>query len=123
LNDESEIKKSYLEAMNAANYRHNCMMFDEMSLREACNKIIHAEVVEPHFQDVENGSHEIDNHNWLSWYEAVEHSGDSTIPKPDPIRWKHLTNNVRLGGKKRGKQWWHLLVVPIFAEAISELLE
>ena len=32
---------------------------------------------------------------------------------------KRPANNVRLGGKNRGEQWWHLLVIPIFADAIS----
>ena len=123
LTDGSEIKASYLESMDSVNRNHNCMMFDEMSLRETCNKIIHANVVEPHIQEVEDGSHDIDNYNWLGWSEAVEQSGDTDIPEPEPITWSHLTNNVRLGGTNRGEQWWHLLEVPIFAEAISELLD
>jgi len=108
--------------MKNVNRRYHCMMFDEMNLRETCNKIIHADVVEPHIQESEDGGHEIDNYNWLGWSEAVEQSGDRDIPEPDPIKWKHLTNNIRLGGKQRREQWWHLLEVPTFVGAVAELL-
>lgn|GEM_PF-1251196 len=119
----SEIKRSYDAAMEQVNKSYNCMMFDGMNLREVCNKIIHADVVEPHIQESENGDHEIDNLNWLGWSEVVEHSGDSSIPEPVPIKWSHLTNNIRLGGKYQGKQWWYLLDIPVFVEAIGELLD
>lgn len=119
----SEIRIAYDAASERANHLHNCMMFDKMSLREACNKIIHADVVEPHIRESEDGSHKYDDYNWLGWSEAIEQSGDSNIPKPEPIKWKHLTNNIRLGGKKGKKQWWHLLEVPIFVRSISELLK
>tara|TARA_R110002167_G_scaffold361651_1_gene580175 strand:+ start:316 stop:645 length:330 start_codon:yes stop_codon:yes gene_type:complete len=108
--------------MMGVNDRYDCMMFDIMNLREVCNKIIHADIVEPHVQESEDGGHEIDNYNWLGWSEAVEQSGDHDIPEPDPIKWKYLTNNIRLGGKQQGKQWWHLLEVPTFVGAVSELL-
>jgi len=119
---DSELRWLYDEAMKRTNQRYNCMMFDGMNLREVCNKIIHADLVEPHIQEAE-GSHEIDHYNWLGWSEAVEHSDDQNIPKPEPIKWHHLTNNVRLGGKHKGKEWFHLLQVPIFVEAIVELFK
>jgi len=122
LSEESTIKKNYLDAKTEVNNSYNCMMFDEMNLREVCNKIIHADVVEPHLQEVENDGHDIDNINWLGWSESVEQSGEDVIPEPEPIKWMFLTNNVRLGGKNRGQQWWHLLEIPLFVEAISELL-
>jgi hypothetical protein len=119
---ESEIKTAYNSAIEATNKRHSCMMFDELSLRETCNKIIHANVVEPHIEESENGDHQIDRYNWLGWSEAVEYSEGEEVPKPDPIKWKYLTNNIRLGGKKGKKQWWYLLQVPVFVEAISGFL-
>lgn len=122
LKQAPEIRASYNAAMKGVNRRYSCMMFDEMNLREVCNKIIHAEVVEPHFQESEDGGHEIDNYNWLGWSEAVENSGDKGIPEPKLIEWKYLTNNIRIGGKHRGEQWWHLLEVPAFVGAIGELL-
>jgi hypothetical protein len=79
-------------------------LYDDFSLRETCNKIIHANVVEPHINEATNGDHEIDRYNWLGWTESVENSTDEAIPEPDPIKWKHLTNNVRLGGKKEKKE-------------------
>lgn len=120
--EAAEIRVSYDAAMEKVNRRYNCMMFDKMTLREVCNKIIHAEVVDPHIQESEDGDHEIDSYNWLGWSEAVEQSGDKDIPEPEPIKWKHLTNKIRLGGKRQGVQWWHLLEVPTFVGAIGELL-
>ncbi len=119
----SKIRASYDAVMKEVNYRYQCMVFDRMDLRDVCNKIIHAQVVEPHIQESEDGEHEIDDYNWHGWSEAVERSGDKGIPKPEPIKWKYLTNNIRLGGKYRGKQWWNLLEVPTFVGAIGELLE
>ncbi|MBO1924581.1 hypothetical protein [Thiomicrorhabdus sp. 6S3-12] len=118
----SELRSSYESAMKAVNKHYQCMMFDEMKLREVCNKIIHADVVEPHIQEAKNGGHEIDHHNWLGWSYATEESGNKDIPEPEPIKWNHLTNNIRLGGRHHNEQWWHLLEVPTFVGAIGELL-
>ncbi|CCN80769.1 hypothetical protein VIBNISFn27_250005 [Vibrio nigripulchritudo SFn27] len=119
----SDIRRSYDSSVTKVNHQHNCMMFDKMSLREVCNKIIHADTVEPHMGESEDGSHRFDDYNWLGWSEAIEQTGDKTIPQPALIKWTHLTNNIRLGGKKGNTEWWHLLEVPIFVRAISELLE
>jgi hypothetical protein len=119
---ESELRSSYKAAMETVNNRYQCMIFDEMRLREVCNKIIHADVVEPHFREEDSG-HRIDDYNWLGWSYEAEESGDKNIPKPEPIKWNHLTSNIRLGGNLNRKEWWHLLEVPTFVGAISELLE
>jgi hypothetical protein len=120
--NSSAMKKQYDIAMSRVNKHFSCMMFDDMSLREVCNKIIHADVVEPHLHESYDGNHMFDGYNWLSWTEVIEETGDRDIPKPDPIKWLHLSGNIRLGGKKEGKQWWHLLEVPLFVSAITELL-
>lgn len=122
LPQSSKIRSAYFESMAQVNSGYNCMMFDEMTLREVCNKIIHANVVEPHIEESENGDHQIDHYNWLGWSESIEYSEDKDIPKPEPIKWKRLKNNVRLGGTHRREQWWHLLQIRIFVEAITELL-
>jgi len=97
------------------------MIFDNLPFREVCNKIIHATTVEPHTrQGVE--SHKIDEYNWLGWSEARDQGAEDLGPGPDPVEWHHLSSNVRLGGPKGKDQWWHLLQVPIFVEAIYELL-
>lgn len=119
LNINNQIKTQYIKSMEHINKYYSCMMFDEMNLREVCNKIIHANIVEPHFQEA-NDRHEIDEYNWLGWSEGCGVEED--VPEPEPIKWKHLTYNIRLGGKHNGKQWWHLLEVPVFVEAICELL-
>lgn len=114
-------RTKYLLARDYANGQHFCMMFDEMSLREVCNKIIHATVVEPHTQDgVE--SHQYDQYLWESWQLSHEDGGSDESNQPEPIPWEHLSGSVRLGGKHFGKQWWHLLEVPTFVNAVFDLL-
>jgi hypothetical protein len=116
-----DIREQYFSARSQIDERHDCMMFDVMPLRQVCNKIIHATVVEPHFtKGSEN--HKIDEHNWLAWSELRDLQGGDTPPEPEATDWEHLTGNVRLGGVDRRKQWWHLLQVPTFVDAVFELL-
>lgn len=122
LSEEDERKTTYSRARASVNVQYRCMMFDEMSLREVCNKIIHATTVEPHVQDGTE-SHRIDEYNWLSWSEAMDQSGGQAGPEHGAIKWRHLTSNIRLGGLKGREQWWHLLEVPTFVDAVSSILE
>ena len=110
----------YIETRRRVNRTHQCMEFDPMSLREACNKIIHATVVEPHDTDgVE--AHAYDQMMWESWQE--HHDPDNANPKPfEALPWKHLSGLVRLGGTRGHEEWWVLLNVPLFVEAVYELL-
>lgn len=98
----------YVAARDRAD-RFHCMMFDEMSLREVCNKIVHASVVEPHFTE----GAEPHAYDLMAWEATDEESS---------IGWQHLSGNIRLGGQKAGAQWWHLLEVPVFIEAVCEQL-
>jgi phosphate:Na+ symporter len=90
------------------------MMFGDMPLREACNKIIHATTVEPHNRE---GSemHRFDEHNEIGWYQAQQDIEDDSMERPERIRWKHLSFLIRLGGHKHNKEWWHLLEIPAMA--------
>lgn len=90
------------------------MMFDEMSLRDVCNKVIHATTVEPHATEGTE-SHEIDRNSWAC--SEAEDQG------PEPIEWQHLSGNIRLAGVQAGESWAHLLEVPKFVEAVFELIE
>jgi hypothetical protein len=116
------LRQAYFRRRDEVNRRHHCMMFDEMSLREVCNKVIHATTVESH-STTASESHQIDEYNWLGWSEAEEQSPGEVGPEPDPIEWEHLTGNTRLGGQQGKEQWWHLLEVPSFVEAVFELLQ
>jgi N6-adenosine-specific RNA methylase IME4 len=73
------------------------MMFDEMPLREVCNKIIHALVVEPHLTEAVDSHHLDDLANSVAWPEDAEEGG--TI-QWDPVKWTHLSGNIRLVGRK-----------------------
>jgi len=116
------MRQAYFQTRDEVNRCHNCMMFDEMPLRDVCSKIIHATTVEPHFTKGSE-SHKIDENNWLGWSEANDHAPGDVGPEPDPIDWVHLSGNIRLGGVQGKEQWWHLLEVSIFVEAVFELLE
>lgn len=121
LPDTSRLRIDYLARRDAVNKHRHCMMFDMMPLREVCNKIIHAVVVEPHSTEG-TGSHQIDEYNWHGWSEERDQSPGHIGPEPDPIEWKHLSGNVRLGGSRGNEQWWQLLMVPTFVEAVYELV-
>lgn len=116
-----QLRQAYMNTKDKVNRRHKCMMFDEMTLREVCNKIIHANVVEPHSTEG-SGSHKIDDRNWLAWSDVHDESPVEVGSKPDPIKWHHLSGHIRLGGYQGKEQWWHLLETPLFVEAIYELL-
>lgn len=85
-------------------------LFDDLNLdlRQVCNKIIHSNIMEPHFSE---------------GYEANEFDlaykygeGDKTID------WSHLNGYVRLSGTGKGTEWYVLLDVEIFIKAVHELL-
>lgn len=98
-------RQRYVVTKDHVNAKHACMMFDSMTLREVCNKIIHANIVEPHSREGTE-MHRI---------EEYREDGES-------IEWEHLSFNVRLGGRKGSDEWYHLLEVPAFVAAIVELL-
>ena len=96
------------------------MMFDDMPLREVCNKIIHASVVEPH--KVEGSErHLYDEYMWEAWQAARDEDPEYQAPSIEALDWEHLSGNVRLGGTKSGKQWWQLLDIPSFVDAVHAM--
>lgn len=103
-----------------ANNRHRCMMFDDMLLREVCNKIIHASVVEPHNREGSE-SHRYDEYMWEAWQAAREEDPEYQAPSIETIDWVHFSGNVRLAGTKSGKQWWQLLEIPLFVDAVQAI--
>lgn len=118
---DNEFRVRHLAKRDSVNKTRHCMMFDEMPLREVCNKIIHAVVVEPHSTEG-MGSHQIDENNWQSYAEEKDYSPEKTWDEPEPIKWNHLSGNIRLGGSRGREQWWQLLMVPTFVEAVHELV-
>jgi hypothetical protein len=114
-------RDKYMRARESTNRQHLCMMFDEMTLREVCNKVIHATVVEPHSQQGAE-AHHYDELMWEAWQHDHDEANSFQAEQPEPLPWEHLSGNVRLGGRYKGKQWWHLLEVPTFVSAVSDLL-
>lgn len=121
LTSRAPLREPYFQRRDEVNRRYQCMMFDQMPLRDVCNKIIHATTVEPHATKGAE-SHQIDEYNWLGWSEADVQSPGEVGPEPAPIEWEHLSGNIRLGGRQAKEQWWHLLEVPTFVQAVFELL-
>lgn len=105
---EAPLLVAYRKARESAD-RFAFMEFESMPLREACNKIIHANVVEAHTRE---GT---EPHAYDEMY-----SEDTS--ESERLAWSHLSGHVRLGGTKGGKEWWCLLHVPTFVEALYALL-
>jgi hypothetical protein len=86
-------------------------MFDDLGLdlRKTCNKVIHLDVMEPHTTI----GHELHTYDL-----AHIHEDDP----PRSIDWKHLNGYVRLAGTDRGKEWYVLLDIEVFVQAVMEVL-
>lgn len=86
-------------------------MFDDLGLdlRRTCNKIIHSDVMEPHT---------------TAGYEP--HSLDLAYlcedNQPRSIDWQHLNGDVRLAGTDRGREWYVLLDLEVFIQAVVEVI-
>jgi len=119
--NEAAPRQAYLQRRDSVNRKHSCMMFDSMTIREVCNKIIHATTVEPHSTQGSE-SHQIDEYNWIGWAETNDHEPGAGGPEPAPIEWEHLSGHIRLCGLHNDKHWGQILDVPVFIEAIFELL-
>jgi hypothetical protein len=115
-------RNDYFQTLDKVNHQIKCMMFDEMPLREVCNKVIHASIVEPQFTEASE-SHAIDEVNWYGWSEAEDREPGAGGQQPAAIEWRHLSSNIRLGGIHAKSQWWHLLEVPKFVGAVVTSLE
>ena len=105
--DHSRIK--YFELLAEAD-KYEFGLFDDLNLtlREACNKIIHSEVfqiqtqagIEPHESDIAFRKGMDDGH----------------------VNWRHVTNYVRFTGRMNKKNWYVLLNVEEFVSAVVKLL-
>lgn len=112
-------RAEYFRRRDDTDKRFQCMMFDDLPLREVCNKIIHALTVEPHLTEAV-GDHHLDD--LANEYGCPEDAEDSGTIQWDPVKWNHLTGNIRLVGRKGSEEWYLILEVPTFIEAISSLL-
>lgn len=122
LDSTSEVKIKYDEYIEEYDL-NGCMLFDDLNLRQTCNKIIHADSVQLSFQELRDGNHEIDDHNYFVWSEEVELSGNTELPKPKPIKWEHLSNYVQLQGRWNNELWTCILDIESFVETISMIPE
>jgi hypothetical protein len=112
-------RAEYFRRRDETDTQFQCMMFDDLPLREVCNKIIHALTVEPHLTEAV-GDHHLDD--LANEYACPEDAEDGGTIQWDPVKWNHLTGNIRLVGRKGSEEWYLLLEVPVFIEAISSLL-
>jgi hypothetical protein len=118
---DDPVRREYEVRRDQVNRSHSGLMFDAMSLREACNKIIHATAVEPHtVEGMEQ--HKYDEYMWEAWQQDRESGDLDTHEEPAALSWEHLSGFVRLGGTQNKKEWWHLLEVSVFVEAVYSLV-
>jgi hypothetical protein len=85
-------------------------LFDDLGLtfRETCNKIIHSDVFEPYLRE---------------GYEAHEtDAGHLYGDEKKSVKWKHISNLVRLSGKKGNSNWHVQLDIEVFVIAIFKVL-
>ncbi len=85
-------------------------LFDDLNLnlRETCNKIIHSEIMEPHFTDGTE-PHELD-------FAYRQGEGDKEI------NWQHINGYVRLSGTKGKQVWYVLLDLKTFISGVYKLM-
>ena len=98
----------YLEKADIANKRYGFDMFDKLSIRKCCNKIIHATIFEMLETDG-GGSHAKD---YGAYYDYDKRE----------IVWRHLSGDIRISGEYKNLRWVYLINVIEFVEAISYLL-
>jgi hypothetical protein len=123
LPDDSDTRQAYSSNSNRINHKYDGMilLFDKATLRDACNKIIHATVVQPH--SIQGSSeHQIDGQNAMAWADEMADVRVEQSAEPEPVNWHYLSGYVRLGGEHNGKQWWKLLDVPLFVEVVYCML-
>jgi hypothetical protein len=105
---DSEQLEYYSRKVKNTNERYGFDMFDKLSIRECCNKIIHATTFAPVI--VEGlGIHTKD-------FAAFYGDDDKTIV------WHHLSGNVRISGVHKKNEWVYLINIVEFVEALAYLL-
>jgi hypothetical protein len=101
-------KEAYLKKVTNTNKRYGFDMFGKLSIRECCNKIIHATTFEPSV--VEGlGTHTKD---FAAYYGEDDKK----------MIWHHLSGDIRILGEHDNNNWAYLISVPEFVEALSYLL-
>jgi hypothetical protein len=98
------------ERRMAAVRHHPYGMFDDLGLdlREACNKLIHSDVMEPHTRE--------------GWEPHEFDLGHRHGEEDRSVEWAHLNGYVRLSGTRSGKEWYVLLDLEVFVSAVFEVL-
>ena len=105
---DSPDRKEYLKKVKSVDQKYGLAIFDNLSIRECCNKIIHADTFEPRI--VEGiGAHKADTAAYYGGFDKE-------------ITWHHLDGTVRISGKHDKKDWAFLIRIAEFVEAIAYVL-
>ncbi len=118
---DAQERAAYLQRRDAVHKIYGISVFDELTFREVCNKVIHAIVVEPHFTEGYE-KHAEDHKNDLAYSYAAESTTSEEFLEPERVKWQHLSGSIRLGGTQSKEQWWHLLDAPEFVAAVNYVL-
>ncbi len=107
---KADERKIRYEAGKLEVNKYDYGLWDELNLniRDVCNKIIHSDVMEPHFSD----GTEPNEFDFEFKYTGTNKSVD----------WRHLSGYVRLTGTKRGEKWYVLLDIEAFVKGVYVLL-
>lgn len=104
----SALQEKYSKKIANTNARYEFDMFEKLSIRDCCNKIIHATIFEPMIVEG-SGAHTKD---FAAFYGDHEKE----------IVWHHLSGDVRIVGVFNNNDWAYLINITEFVEALAYLL-
>ena len=110
LPEKDPARRAFFRRRDEVDQRYSQAVFDQLTLRQICNKIVHATIFELYEQEGEE-PHESCPTRFADIEEGVER-----------VRWKHWrTDWLRIGNAK--EDWYLILDLPKFASAICEHFE
>lgn len=101
-------REKYLNKVTSTNERYGFDIIDKLSIRDCCNKIIHATTFEPRITEGLSAH----TKDLAAFY------GDDD----KEIEWHHLSGDIRISGTQNHNDWAYLISVPEFVEALAYLL-
>jgi len=106
--EESSVRSEHQGKVESVDQKYSLAMFDTLSLRDCCNKIIHAVTFEP--KRVEGtGAHKTDGAAYYGGFDKE-------------ITWHHLDGTVLISGTHGEKDWAYIISIADFVEAIAYVL-
>jgi hypothetical protein len=125
--EDKPCRGAYTRALGTINseFQSVCVFSDPpLKVREVCNKIIHAERVQPHLHTVADGTHRYDEFAAIAESDNIEELLNSFATAPELVQWRYYSGLVLLSGSdKKDGEWQHLLDVREFVKVVFLFLE